>query len=64
MIMKALNEPYETKDDSSSVTAASVISTPEERRGIPKVRSGINISASYIEAKEGKFAQKEQQFKQ
>lgn len=61
-IMKALNDPDATKDESSNVTATSVAtsSAPEERRGLPKVRSGINISAIYVEAKGGQIAQKEQ----
>jgi hypothetical protein len=61
--MKALNDPNESKEESSNVTAASVATAPEERRGLPRVRSGINISATYVEAKEGKIAQKEEQFK-
>jgi hypothetical protein len=51
--MKALIDPIDTNDDSLNVTATSVSTAPEERRGIPKVRSGINIAAIYVEAKEG-----------
>jgi hypothetical protein len=54
--MKALNDPNETKEDSLNVTAASGSTAPEERRGLPRVRSGINIAAIYVEAKEGQIA--------
>lgn len=37
---------------------------PEQRRGIPKVRSGVNIAHHYIEAKEGQIMQRERQFQQ
>jgi hypothetical protein len=62
MIMKAMNDASATQDDSSANT--STMTAPEERRGLPKVRSGINIASIYVEAKEGQIGKKEQEFKQ
>ena len=59
--MKAL------KDDETNASTDQNPDTPpvpEQRRGIPKVRSGVNISQNYVEAQEGKILQKEQEFKQ
>lgn len=50
-IMKALNDASATQDDSNASTTTAT--APEERRGLPKVRSGINIASIYVEAKEG-----------
>jgi hypothetical protein len=55
--MKALNDGSATQDDTTD--NASTKTAPEERRGLPKVRSGINIAAIYTEAKDGQIAQKE-----
>lgn len=52
--MKALNEGSSTQDDQTDNT--STMTAPEERRGLPKVRSGINIASIYVEAKEGAIA--------
>ena len=46
--MKALNDQSETQDETSNNT--STVTAPEERRGLPKVRSGINIASIYVEA--------------
>jgi hypothetical protein len=54
--MKALHDSSDTKDNSSNNTSTATASAPEERRGLPKVRSGINIAAIYVEAKEGQIA--------
>lgn len=35
---------------------------PEQRRGLPKVRSGVNIANIYVEAKEGQIMQRERKF--
>lgn len=53
-IMKALQE---TDDDSSQKTSTS--QAPDQRRGLPKVRSGLNLAQTHIDAKEGKIDIKE-----
>lgn len=35
---------------------------PEKRRGLPKVRSGLNIAQTHVDAKEGKLEKKETEF--
>lgn len=45
-------------------TISGETSTPEQRRGLPRVRSGANISQNYVEASDGKIDQKERVFKQ
>jgi hypothetical protein len=57
-IMKALHDTGDTEDESNK-TAQSI---PEQRRGLPKVRSGLNLAQDYVEAKEGKIDKKEAQF--
>jgi hypothetical protein len=47
--MRALNESNATQEESNTST----VTAPEERRGLPKVRSGLNIGSIYVEAKEG-----------
>lgn len=59
--MKAL------KDDETNASSNQNPDTPpvpEARRGLPKVRSGVNISQNYVEANEGQIMKKEQEFKQ
>jgi hypothetical protein len=58
--MRALNDPSETNDETSESNKTVSSVAPEDRRGLPKVRSGINIASIYVEAKEGQIAQKEQ----
>lgn len=56
-IMKALQEGA---SDTTGEANVSVSTAPaEERRGLPKVRSGINIANIYTEAKDGPIQQKE-----
>jgi hypothetical protein len=38
-----------------STMSASTLA-PEERRGLPKVRSGVNIGAVYTEVQDGRIA--------
>ena len=67
-IMRALqsgSQPEDTSTITATTDESKAVSTePEGRRGLPKVRSGLNIAAVYVEAKEGQIVQKEQQFKQ
>jgi len=54
--MKAL------KDDETNASSNQNPDTPpvpEARRGLPKVRSGVNISQNYVEANEGQIMKKE-----
>jgi hypothetical protein len=60
--MRALQEGSGSEATTeANVTASSA--PAEERRGLPKVRSGINIANIYVEAQEGPIQQKEQTFK-
>mmetsp|Transcript_88 Transcript_88/g.170 ORF Transcript_88/g.170 Transcript_88/m.170 type:complete len:393 (-) Transcript_88:1601-2779(-) len=62
--MRALGGVDEsTVTDISSSTKLSS-SNLGEKRGLPKVRSGLNISAVYVEQSTGQLQVKEQQFKQ
>jgi starch synthase len=57
-IMRALKDGEEltqASTDQNPVTPPA----PEQRRGLPKVRSGVNIAQIYVEAKEGQIMQKE-----
>jgi hypothetical protein len=62
-IMRALKDGEELTQASTDQNPATP-PAPEQRRGLPKVRSGVNIAQLYVEAKEGQIGQKEQQFKQ
>lgn len=64
--MRALAEGAytESQRSGSSTTPSSVSIAAEERRGLPKVSSGLNIAAVYQEQKDGQIAQKEIQFTQ
>lgn len=68
MIMRALAaktlEDEETKGEKKTSIEASNGSEPEKRRGLPKVRSGLNLGANYVEANDGRLGEKETQFKQ
>ena len=54
--------------DGEVLTQASSNNNPEtppqieQKRGIPKVRSGVNIAINYVEAKTGHLLQRERQF--
>lgn len=64
--MKILNQSEVisiTGSSGADSTRASALPA-EERRGLLKVSSGINIAENYIIAREGKINMKEQQFKQ
>jgi len=43
---------------------SSTLNTPDKKKGLPKVRSGLNLSANFLEAQDGKIDQKEHNFKQ
>jgi hypothetical protein len=62
--MKALQDQSETTVTSHDEVKSTQTGPAESRRGIPKVRSGVNIAAIYVEAQEGQIMQKEMQFKQ
>lgn len=62
-IMRALKDGEELTQASTDQNPTTP-PAPEQRRGLPKVRSGVNIAQLYVEAKEGQIGQKEQQFKQ
>lgn len=50
----------ENEADTSQQTDASTSTAPAEtRRGLPKVRSGLNIANIYTEVKDGPIQQKE-----
>jgi hypothetical protein len=52
--MKALEGTGKDASEESKSTAALEETGPSEsRRGLPKVRSGVNIAAIYVEAKDG-----------
>lgn len=57
--MKALKEGEELTEASTDQNSATP-PVPDKRRGIPKVRSGVNIAQIYVEAQEGQIGQKEQ----
>lgn len=64
--MRALQDGGAVSSEiNSEQTNVSTNTAPaEDRRGLPKVRSGLNIANIYTEAKEGPIQQKEQQFVQ
>lgn len=66
--MKALAGDDVSTTMASEMTGVSadqknISATPDKRRGLPKVRSGLNLGANYKEAQEGQIHQKEMQFK-
>jgi len=62
--MKAfISESASNGTDITQATAQASTANPEERRGLPKVRSGLNIAQTQIDAKEGKIEVKETEFK-
>lgn len=67
--MRALHGCGDDDEDEkeSETTKASSPAKPiveaEQRRGLPKVRSGVNIGVNYVEAQEGQLHVKEQKFK-
>jgi len=62
--MRALQDQSETTASNYEEAKSTSTQPAESRRGIPKVRSGVNIASIYVEAKEGQIMQKEMQFKQ
>jgi len=66
-IMRALQDGAAKASSSevgSEATDTSLSVPAEERRGLPKVRSGLNIANIYTEAKAGPIQQREQKFVQ
>ena len=61
-IMRALKD-NDIDTNASTATNPDTPPVPEQRRGLPKVRSGVNIAQNYVEAQEP-IAPKEQKFKQ
>jgi hypothetical protein len=63
--MRALEGTGPAVSEETKSSAGREASGPaESRRGLPKVSSGVNIAAIYVEAKDGQIAQKETEFKQ
>ena len=60
--MKALSGDVDSTIGSETTVGKS--DSPEKRRGMIKVASGLNIGANYQEAQEGQLGRKEQQFKE
>jgi len=50
--MRALAEGAYTESQTSTTNSQSTVAA-EERRGLPKVNSGLNIAAVYQEQKDG-----------
>ena len=67
--MRALHGVDDEEDEKESETTKASnspvkpIVDAEQRRGLPKVRSGVNIGVNYVEAQEGQLHVKEQKFK-
>ena len=59
--MKALMEDDEEPQELQPTKSAE---PTEQRRGLPPVRSGLNLNQNYIEAKDGHIDVKEKEFKQ
>ena len=51
--MKALKDGEELTEASTQNSVTPPV--PEKRRGLPKVRSGVNIAQIYVEAQEGQI---------
>ena len=71
--MRALQGQEDSDEEKKSnktdptTKASSSINPPieaEQRRGLTKVSSGLNIGINYLEAQEGQLHLKEQKFKQ
>mmetsp|Transcript_5356 Transcript_5356/g.8269 ORF Transcript_5356/g.8269 Transcript_5356/m.8269 type:complete len:541 (-) Transcript_5356:1308-2930(-) len=60
--MRALQANDTTVDSSTPTSSAARPS--EDRRGLPRVNSGLEVSAVYLEQRDGQVMVKEQQFKQ
>ena len=66
-IMRALQTTADDDDESvktaptqaSGFGESSKSGAPEQRRGLPKVRSGVNIGANYVEKSSGQLQAKE-----
>ena len=67
-IMRALQADDEDEKESDTTKTSNSPTKPvveaEQRRGLPKVRSGVNIGVNYVEAQEGQLHVKEQKFKE
>ena len=62
--MKALNDASQDTTMVSDMTQTTSATSPEQRRGLPKVRSGLNLAQNYVEVSDGKIGQKEVMIKQ
>ena len=57
--MRALKDGEDLTQASTDNHPETPPELPEQRRGLPKVRSGVNIANIYVEAKEGQIMKRE-----